>query len=536
MALSEYRRKRDFTKTPEPRGKAAPKKAGPLSFVIQKHAARRMHYDFRLELDGVLKSWALPKGPSLDPGEKRLAVHVEDHPLDYGGFEGVIPKGQYGGGTVLLWDRGRWTPEGPDPAQAYAKGALKFALDGEKLHGYWALVRMGGRAAKEGADNWLLIKERDAEAAPGSGSAIVDDNSRSVASGRSLDEIAKARDRVWDSDRGELAPRPDPKRIKGARKSALPRAPKAQLATLAAAPPAGEDWLHEIKFDGYRILARIEHGQVRLLTRNGLDWTAKFPALSGAFAELPVESALVDGELVAFEPDGTTSFGRLQDAIASRQTERLAFCAFDLLYLDGFDLTAARLDERKATLAAMLPPDAEGMLRYSDHQSGRGPEFFGEACRHRLEGIISKRRDEAYRPGRSRSWLKIKCANREEFAVIGFTDPAASRQGLGALLLGYYDPAGTLRYAGRVGTGFSAARLAELHRRLQPAERATPSAALPKGAPRKGVHWVEPQLVAEIRYGEWTSDGILRHPAFEGLREDKSASEVVRKPPPTRGT
>src|SRR5438874_1302563 len=301
MALEEYRRKRDFRKTPEPAGVAASHEqaqAG-LSFVIQKHAARRLHYDFRLELDGVLKSWAVPKGPSLDPGEKRLAVHVEDHPLDYGGFEGVIPEGQYGGGTVLLWDRGSWTPEGPDPAEAYRKGALKFRLDGNKLHGHWALVRMGGKAANERHENWLLIKERDEEAVPGSEAALVDQNPLSVASGRSMEAIAAERDRVWDSTKGELpgegpkaATKPASSRPRAARKRAMPETVAPQLATLADKAPDGEEWLHEIKYDGYRLLAHIEHGKVRLVTRNGLDWTGKFAALARALAELPVNSAL----------------------------------------------------------------------------------------------------------------------------------------------------------------------------------------------------------------------------------------------------
>src|SRR5260370_20120579 len=294
MALEEYRRKRDFRKTRDAAGSpAAGKKAGaPLSFVIQQHAARRLHYDFRLELDGVLKSWAVPRGPSLDPGEKRLAVQVEDHPLDYGGFEGVIPEGQYGGGTVLLWDRGSWTPEGPDPAEAYRKGTLKFGLDGNKLHGHWALVRMGGKAANERHENWLLIKERDADAMPDSGNALVADSPLSVATGRSMEAIASDRDRVWDSRKGEIAGEEKPKPAKkssatpppGARKGAMPENITPQLATLVDSPPDGAEWLHEIKYDGYRLLARIDKGKARLITRNGLDSTAKFPAFAREMA------------------------------------------------------------------------------------------------------------------------------------------------------------------------------------------------------------------------------------------------------------
>src|SRR5437868_3711763 len=337
MALEEYNRKRDFHKTPEPSGQVARARkaaAAPLSFVVQKHAARRLHYDFRLELDGVLKSWAVPKGPSLDPGEKRLAVHVEDHPLDYGGFEGVIPEGQYGGGTVLLWDRGSWTPEGPNPEEAYRKGALKFRLDGEKLHGHWALVRMGGKAAKERHEEWLLIKERDDVAEPGSEAALVEENPLSVATGRSMDQIAKDRDRVWDSTKGEISgdpPKPaaqkttNAARLAGARKRAMPVRIVPQLATLVDEAPEGAEWLHEIKYDGYRLPARIEKGKARLITRNGLDWTAKFPALARAMAGLPVETAMIDGELVALAADGTTNFADLQDRIATGRTDDLVF-------------------------------------------------------------------------------------------------------------------------------------------------------------------------------------------------------------------
>ena len=527
MALTEYKRKRNFRQTPEPEG-AAPRDHGgeTLSFVIQKHAARRLHYDFRLELDGVLKSWALPKGPSLDPGEKRLAVHVEDHPLEYGGFEGIIPKGQYGGGTVLLWDRGIWRPADPDPMRAYEKGTLKFALDGEKLHGNWALVRMGGKAAQERHENWLLIKERDEEARPQSGRAVVEDNPLSVASRRSIAEIAADRDRVWETkaDAGV-----HPERIAGARQGPIPDHPKAQLATQVEHAPDGPEWLHEIKYDGYRLLARIDHGRVRLFTRSALDWTEKFPALADAFAALPVASAVIDGEIVALEKDGRTSFDHLQDKIAKGGTETLFFYAFDLLYLDGWDLDGAALEDRKAALAQLIPPDAEGMLRYSEHEIGRGPDFFRLACRFGLEGIVSKRRDKPYRPGRSSSWVKAKCVNREELVVIGFTDPTGRRQGFGSLLLGYYDRGGGLHYAGRVGTGFDDQQLAELRARLGPLERPDAPAPLPDGISWKGVHWTAPALVAEIRFAGWTTDGILRQSSFLGLREDKSPEEVVRE-------
>jgi bifunctional non-homologous end joining protein LigD len=540
MALTEYKRKRDFAKTPEPAGAAAGPKASPaLSFVIQKHAARRLHYDFRLELDGVLKSWAVPKGPSTDPGEKRLAVHVEDHPLEYGGFEGVIPQGQYGAGASMIWDRGSWRPLDPDPRAAYEKGNLKFVLDGQKLHGKWALVRMGGKHAGRNKENWLLIKERDEAAMPGSGNAVVAENPSSAATGRTIDEIAADRDRIWGpngEERPAVArsgpPSADLARIAGAKKARMPADPQPLLAYAVTAAPDGPDWLHEIKYDGYRLLALIRQGKARLSTRNGLDWTGKFPALAARLAELPVEAALIDGELVHLEADGTTDFGHLQDAIATGRTETLVFYAFDLLHRDGWDLTDAGLLDRKTALAALLPPQADGNLRYSDHQIGRGPQFFHHACGYGLEGIVSKRRDSPYRSGRHDSWLKVKCANREEFVVIGFSDPAGGRQGLGALILGYYDPRGELCYAGRVGTGFSDAQLVDLRSRLDRLARTErPVDALPKGAVVKGVHWAEPALVAEIRYGSWTGDGVLRHATFLGLREDKNAREVVREMP-----
>ena len=532
MALEEYKRKRDFRKTPEPTGaqRSRAKGRAGVSFVIQKHAARRLHYDFRLELDGVLKSWAVPKGPSLDPGEKRLAVHVEDHPLEYGEFEGVIPEGEYGGGTVLLWDRGTWTPLDHDPAAAYAKGALKFTLHGEKLHGNWALVRMGGKAAGERRENWLLIKERDGEAVPHSGDAVVADNPLSVASGRSLDAIAGDRDWVWHSKRDEnnsgVSTIPL-ERISGARRRPMPANPKPQLATLADKAPQGPDWLHEIKYDGYRLLARIEDGKVRLITRSGLDWTAKFPELAGQFAELPISTALIDGEVVHLEADGTTSFAGLQDALSAGKTDSLTFFAFDLLYQSGWDLSGTALEDRKAALAEIIPRSAQGVLRYSDHQVDRGPEFLQQACGYHLEGIISKRRSEPYRAGRSTSWLKVKCRNREEFVVVGFTDPERSRQGFGALLIGYYDPQGSLRYAGRVGTGFNTAQLVELRKRLDAIARSEATVALPKGVSRKGTHWIEPRLVAEVEFATWTADAILRQASFQGLREDKDPREVV---------
>jgi bifunctional non-homologous end joining protein LigD len=536
-ALAEYRRKRDFGLTPEPAGtptKRPRAEAGPR-FVIQKHAASRLHYDFRLELDGVLKSWAVPKGPSLDPREKRLAVHVEDHPIDYGGFEGVIPKGQYGGGTVLLWDRGTWRPEDGSPDAAYRKGSLKFTLDGEKLHGKWALVRMGGKAAREKHENWLLIKEKDAVAKPGSGAAVVDKNPLSVASGRDMATIAAEADRVWDSRSGERAPTKkttakNPAMPEGARKARMPATLKPQLATLVTGAPQGDGWLHEIKLDGYRILARLSGGDVTLMSRNGLDWTRKFPEIAAALGRLKIASAVLDGEIVALAENGQSSFARLQQALSAGDTGALVYYCFDLPYLDGRDLTRVALVERKAALRDLLAGSGDGIVRYADHQDARGPEFFQHACSLALEGIVSKQRDAPYTPGRGRLWLKVKCGNREEFVIIGFSDPGGTRQGFGSLLLGTHDGEGKLRYAGRVGTGFDNALLGTLRKKLDALARKTkPVATLPKGTTIRDVHWVAPELVAEIGYTEWTDDGVLRHPTFIGLGAHKEESEVVRE-------
>jgi bifunctional non-homologous end joining protein LigD len=573
MALEEYKKKRNFRATPEPEGKV--KKAKGKSFVIQKHAATRLHYDFRLEMEGVLRSWAVPKGPSLDPGEKRLAVHVEDHPIDYGGFEGIIPKGQYGGGTVLLWDRGTWEPvDGEDPVAAYKKGRLKFRLEGEKLHGGWNLVRMSGRQAGENHENWLLIKENDETAVPGSGDAVVEQYPQSVETGLSLEEIAADPEHVWQSNRAEstgggdsfkqkiaakaataekkAAPKKaaakksakvpeaslsgiDPSKIPGARKAAMPSTIELQLATLVEAVPRGDEWIHEIKYDGYRVRCEVQHGDARLITRHGKDWTDRFGPVGPEAAKLPVRQAILDGEVCVLEPNGTTSFQSLQNALSEGRDDDLVYFAFDLLYLDGYDLRDATLLDRKEALLALLggSPQATGAIRPGDHVSGEGEDFYRHACNFALEGIVSKRSDQPYLGGRNKDWLKVKCLKRQEFVVVGFTDPEKSRVGFGALLLAV-NQNGKLVYVGKVGTGFNDRTLRELRARMDKMEIDKPAFEnAPRGAEARRSHWLTPKLVGEVAFTEWTREGILRHPTFQGLREDKSPGDVVREDPQT---
>ena len=530
MGLREYHKKRDFERTPEPSGRAT-KKRGPArgrSFVIQKHAARRLHYDFRLEHDGVLKSWAVPKGPSLDPADKRLAVEVEDHPIDYGDFEGVIPKGQYGGGSVLLWDRGTWQPKG-DADEGLRRGKLEFDLDGEKLHGRWLLVRTGNDGGKP---QWLLRKLADDAAQPGAAGAIVEERPESVETGRTIEEISKHPPRVWRSDRAK-GPAIDPSKIPNARRGALPDFVPPQLATLVAETPHGAGWVHEIKLDGYRALCRLEKGRARLLTRRGNDWTDNFGRVASAAAFLPAQTALLDGEVVSLGADGRTDFQALQQALGDGRDERLFYFAFDLLHLDGWDLRRTPLLDRKGALRALLaaaPPEMAA-VRYSDHVEGDGEPLLRQACAHRLEGIICKRADAAYSEKRTRDWLKVKCLAEQEVVIAGYTDPSGSREGLGALLVAVHEN-GELRHAGKVGTGYTGATLRDLLRRLRPLERKTPPVVdPPRGYKARGVHWVEPKLVAQVAFTGWTEEGVLRHPSFKGLREDKDASEVVREVP-----
>ncbi len=532
MALEEYRKKRNFKRTPEPSGRVGYRKAKkPLEYVIQKHDASHLHYDFRLELDGVLKSWAVPKGPSMKPGVRRLAMQTEDHPMDYGDFEGVIPEGQYGGGTVMLWDRGTWTPLG-DAAKDYRKGRLRFRLDGEKLAGEWILTRMKRRPGEK-KDSWLLIKAGDAAARDEDESDITDEAPRSVQTGRDLDAIARAQDRVWDSNASSNARSPSMAKGPGVtveRNAKLPARVKPQLATLVGEAPEGGDWLHEIKFDGYRVLCRVEGGEARVITRNGKDWTDRFGGVAAAVAALPVEDALVDGEVVVLDRSGVSSFQKLQNSLSGARAGELVLFAFDLLHLDGRDITGAPIEERKALLRQRVGTLGDDRVRYSDDVRGRGTAFFERACGMGLEGIVSKRMGAPYRPGRNKDWLKTKCTARQELVVVGYTEPSGSRVGIGALLLGVHDREGALVYAGKVGTGFDNRTLKRLKARLSGMERKTPPVqSPPRGAEARGVHWVRAELVAEIEFTEWTEDGKVRHPSFQGLREDKAARDVVRE-------
>ncbi|MET0359754.1 MAG: DNA ligase D [Pararhizobium sp.] len=548
MSLDTYNAKRRFDATPEPKGEAGKTgkrktAAGGASFVIQKHDATRLHYDFRLEMDGVLKSWAVTKGPSLNPEDKRLAVHVEDHPLSYGDFEGVIPKGQYGGGTVIVWDRGLWTPIG-DLAKAYKKGHLEFTLDGEKLRGRWHLVRMHGKPS-ETRENWLLIKGDD-EAARDDGFDILEERPESVKSGRDLKAVAKNPDDTWNSKGTAKASKPKrgtPAKVttaaegqahawpKGAKAAGLPDFVEPALATLKPKAPSGDRWIHEIKFDGYRLQARIDKGTVRLLTRSGLDWTERFgDQVAAAFAGLPVETALIDGEIVVQKDNGASDFSALQEDLSLGRSDRFIYYAFDILHLDGHDLTRATLIDRKNLLQKLILADSP-TVRFSEHFEDNGDLVLTHACRLSLEGVVSKERSGAYVSGRKGSWVKSKCSERQEFVIGGYAPSSTSDHAIGALALGVYEE-GALRHVGRVGTGFSHATADMLFEALSAIERSdSPFGDTLTADARRGLHYVEPTLVAEVEFRAWSADGKLRHASFRGLREDKPASEVRQESP-----
>lgn len=524
--LEKYWTKRDFGVTAEPKGTVKPSGKS-LSFVIQKHAARRLHYDFRLELDGTLKSWAVPKGPSLDPADKRMAVHVEDHPLDYATFEGVIPAGQYGAGTVILWDRGVWIPT-DDAHEGYRQGKLKFELQGEKLQGHWTLVRMRGRG-NERQEPWLLIKERDETARPAAEFDITEAMPDSVNAPEVATKASKPAVKTSKRESAEKEASVSTSSLlpAGARAAKLPLSLSPQLAALADAAPKTGEWIYEIKFDGYRIVTRVDGKDIRLFTRNGHDWTSKLKHLAQAIAALELPSGWLDGEIVIPSGDGRTNFQSLQNAFDSARTQDIHYYLFDLPYFAGHDLREVPLRERRSLLRQQLELNKSPFLKFSDEFEADADSLLEAACSLKLEGVIGKRADAPYTSTRSATWIKLKCVKRQEFVIGGYTDPRGTRSGLGSLLLGVHDTQGHLIYSGNVGTGFDDKTLVQLKNKLSALEtKQTPFFQLPTGI--KG-HWVQPKLVAEVSFGEWTGEGRIRHSVFHALRTDKPPGSIVRE-------
>lgn len=525
-SLAKYRQKRNFAKTLEPEGFVVD--TTEFRFVVQKHAANRLHYDLRLELEGVLKSWAVTRGPSLNPADKRLAVQTEDHPVAYRTFEGTIPKSEYGGGTMMVWDEGTWEPIG-DPREGLKRGDLKFILHGHRLAGSWALVRMKRRPQDGDRDNWLLIKHKDAAAADDDAEAWLDTLGSSVISGRTMDQIKAGVEGAKPKAKTPARPGPKASGVKAKRTTTKAKAltfMPVELATLADAVPPGDDWVHEVKFDGYRTQALIDQGEVRLLTRSGLDWTEKYAAIARALKSLDVEQAVIDGEIVAIDERGQSNFSKLKDELSAGRSEDLQFYAFDLLNIEGEDIRRHPLSERKARLEALLnDQDLAGKVHYSEHFKS-SQDFLPRVCGMQMEGIISKRLDSIYAGKRSKAWLKVKCHKRQEFVIVGFSESDHAGRGFRSLLLGYYED-GTLRFAGKVGTGFNSQRIQEIRSMLDDLEVVKkPFSKLP---PDVGpAIWVEPKLVCEVEFTEWTPEGRLRHPSFQGMREDKAATSVGR--------
>ncbi len=530
--LDDYNRMRDFSATSEPAavkhsgGKKAQEHA--LQFCIQKHDASHLHYDFRLELDGALKSWAVPKGPSLDPKVKRLAVHVEDHPLDYATFEGSIPEGHYGAGDVIVWDRGVWIPQ-EDPHKAYAKGKLKFELQGEKLGGIWNLVRTHMPGKKE---QWFLIKHQDSAARPQDDYDVLVAEPDSVLSERTI--VGKPKLAAEQSKPAKQVPAKPRKqasgKLTGAHKAKLPAQLKPELATLVDSAPQGQ-WSYEIKFDGYRIMARIDHDQVQLFTRNGHDWTHKLPQQAEALAALGLESAWLDGEMVVANEHGVPDFQALQNAFEVGRSANILYYLFDLPYLNGVDLREVPVEERRAALATILGAQKNPLLRFSEAFDETPDALLNSACQMQMEGLIGKRLGSPYVSRRSSDWIKLKCKHRQEFVVVGYTEPKGSRSAFGALLLGLHDrDSGELRYAGKVGTGFNEATLKSILAKLKPLQAKTAAVVNPpSGFEAKGVHWLKPKLLAEVAFAEMTKDGSVRHAVFHGLRDDKPAKDITEE-------
>jgi len=529
--LSEYNRKRDFGITAEPAGDspASKRKAQALSFVIQKHDARNLHYDFRLELDGVLLSWAVPKGPSLDPSQKRLAVHVEDHPLSYGGFEGSIPAGQYGAGDVIVWDRGIWLPH-DDPHKAYAAGKLKFSLIGEKLSGDWTLVRTRLRGSGD-KEQWLLIKEKDQQARPSAEYDIVQAEPASVLSDAVVGK-PKAKAKAKTPPKTKAATKTSTKTTPRKQAAEVPEQFPPQLATLVDRAPEG-DWLYEIKFDGYRIMARIRDGEVRLFTRNGHDWTERLPRQAKALQALKLKDSWLDGEVVSLNGDGLPDFQALQNAFDIGRSLDIVYYLFDAPFLNGRDQREDPVEDRRAALKSALSASKSKLLRFSEAFAANHRDIFESACDLALEGVIGKRAGSPYVSRRSADWIKLKCRLRQEFVIAGYTRPQGSRTGFGALLLAVNDDTG-LVYAGRVGTGFDQASLKAIYAKLTALERKDSPLQKPlTSAQARGVHWVEPSLVGEVQFAEWTREGVVRQAAFVGMRTDKPAEQIIHELPRT---